>query len=249
MKVLIADDEAPARNKLVKMLEAEDELEIVKVCENGLEALDSLIELKPEVAFLDIQMPGLTGLEVVKKLPNTLKVSIIFVTAFNEYAIDAFDLHAMDYLLKPYSKERFLQALGKVQAIKKIKPIEETQKKLDAANEQIQAGAIHKIPVPVGDRFKLLDYSEVVSIEVDERATYVYTTDKAFPVHLTLDSCEKKLPPTIFLKVSRSAIVNLSAVKELVIWFGNRYKIIMKNGREIVSSREKSRALKDLLKF
>jgi DNA-binding LytR/AlgR family response regulator len=248
-RVLIADDEVPAQNKMARMLQELGDYEIVNTSHNGIEALQNIINLKPDIAFLDIEMPGMTGLEVVQQLPEDNQTHIIFATAYNEHAIKAFELNAADYLLKPISKERLQQAMDRIAKYEKPKALAEIQKQAAMAQDPNTTAHLTKIPVPTADRFKLLDYSEVYCIEVDERTTYVHTNEKSYVVNLTLEHFEKKLPPSQFLRVSRSAIVNLEAVKELIIWFSNRYKIIMKNGKEIISSREKSKMLREILKF
>ncbi|MCS7072929.1 MAG: LytTR family DNA-binding domain-containing protein [Bacteroidia bacterium] len=243
--VLIADDEAPARAKLLHLLNQFPQLKVINQSANGLEALENIISLKPQIAFLDIEMPGLSGLEVARNLPPETETAIVFATAYNEHAITAFELNALDYLLKPFNAERLAITLDKIDKAQKAS-VEELQKNLDELPPVLLS--LNKIPVPVADRFKLLDYDEVYCIEVEERNTLIYTVDKSYIVNLPLDHFEKKLPQK-FIRVSRSAIINLEAVKEIVIWFGNRYKIILQNKKEVICSREKSKLLKQFLKF
>jgi two-component system LytT family response regulator len=250
-RALIADDEAPARNKMVRMLQEPnfEHVEIINISTNGLDAYQYIQLLKPDVAFLDIEMPGMTGLEIAESLPPELRPTIVFATAYNEHAIKAFELNAIDYLLKPFSIERLAQTFERIEARKGERTDSEGGGDYVRLAEQLGMPAFTKIPVPIGDKIKLIDFDEVVSIEVEDRITHIYTLNKTYPINITLDTFEKRLPSTIFFRISRSAIVNVQAIQEIVAWFGNRYKVSLINKREVVSSREKSRALKAFFKF
>lgn len=247
LRVLIADDESPARNKMMRMLGQYQDVELVNVSSNGQDALDNLRLLKPDLAFLDIEMPGLTGLEVAEQLEDDLPTQIVFATAYNEHAIRAFELHAIDYLLKPFTDERLRQTLDRV-AKSDTAIVSKVKQSLQDMQEN-EASAMNKLPVPTADRFRLLDFNEILFIDVEERITNIHTTDKTFALTTTLDAIEKKLPPGQFVRVSRSTVINLNEVKEIVLWFSNRYKIVLSNGHEIISSREKSRHLKQILRI
>jgi len=251
-KVLIADDEAPARNKMKRLLSRFENVEIIHLAENGLDALEHIQKLKPDIAFLDIEMPGLTGMEVVGSLEGNNIPHIIFATAYNEYAIKAFELNAIDYLLKPFNEERLGAALEKVTKTKSEKePVLSTKEKLENLRNDpnVKLPFSTKIPIPTHDRYKLVDFEEVVCIEVEDRNTLLYTMEKSYTMNQTLDYFEKRLPSDKFMRVNRSSLIGLEHVKEVVIWFGNRFKIILNNGRDVISSREKSKVLKQILKF
>jgi len=248
LKVLIAEDEAPARDKMLRLLQEQEDVEVINVSTNGLEALEQIVSLKPDVAFLDIEMPGMNGLDVVRNLPEDARPHVVFATAYNEHAISAFEMNAIDYLLKPFNGERLGQTFDKIRHAGSPNS-EAAIKTADDLAQRLQSPALNKIPVPTIDRYKLLDFDEVICIEVDERITILYTHDKQYPMNLTLEHFERKLPADRFMRVSRSAIINLNAVKEIIIWFGNRYKILMSNKKEVISSRERSKHLKQLLKF
>jgi len=249
-RVLIADDEAPARSKLIRMLEGHAQLEIVAEVENGTDALAQIQEINPDIAFLDIQMPGMTGLEVAEKLQE-LDVDapyLVFATAYDEHAIRAFELRAIDYLLKPFNQERLEQTLAKI--LEELEDDAATRNgETPAANVEFSAEVLRKIPIPTADRFRLISYDEVVCIEVQDRMTHVHTLSKAYPINQTLEAFERKLPAEQFMRVSRSCIVNVEAIHEIVLWFGNRYKLVLSNDKEVVSSRERSKILKKMLKF
>jgi DNA-binding LytR/AlgR family response regulator len=247
LRVLIADDESPARTKMLRLLSTFDDVEVVNVSSNGQDALDNLRLLRPDLAFLDIEMPGLTGLQVAEQLGEDLPTRIVFATAYNEHAIRAFELHAIDYLLKPFGEERLRQTLDRVS--RSDGPSVARVKQSLAELTEPDSAHLNKLPVPTADRFRLIDYNEILSIEVEERCTTIYTRDKSYTLTTTLDALEKKLPANQFVRISRSILVNMHEIKEIVLWFSNRYKIVLSNGREVISSREKSRQLKQLLKF
>lgn len=251
IRVLIADDELPARNKMKRLLEKMPHVEIVQVAENGIEALEGIEKHKPDMVFLDIEMPGLNGLEVVENITLKKLPTIIFATAYNEHAIKAFELNACDYLLKPFNEERLAatfekatDGLGsgldrdKILALRREEIVEEI--KMPFAN---------KIPVPTRDRYKLIDFKDILCVEVEDRSVRLHTHDHSYMLNQTLDAFEKKLPSDAFFRVNRSAIVSLNHVEEIIIWFGNRFKILLTNGYEVISSREKSKIIKQVLKF
>ncbi len=247
LRVLIADDESPARAKMLRLLGSFDDVEVVNVSSNGQDALDNLRLLRPDLAFLDIEMPGLTGLQVAEQLDDDLPTRIVFATAYNEHAIRAFELHAIDYLLKPFGEERLRQTLDRVGRTESPSP---TRLKQSLAElDRPDPAHLNKLPVPTADRYRLLDYSDILSIEVEDRTTVVHTRDKAYTLTTSLDALEKKLPPAQFVRISRSILINMNEIREIVLWFSNRYKIVLSNGREVVSSRERSRQLKQLLKI
>lgn len=253
-RVILADDEAPARKKMVRLLGEFEELDIALVAENGLEAYEAILKEEPDIVFLDIEMPGMSGLEVVEQLPDEKMPHVVFATAYNEHAIKAFELKAIDYLLKPFNQERLEQTMEKIfEMLEDEEQEAESRKNTKASaaelSEILAPTNLKKIPIPTADRFKLINYDEVVCIEVEERMTNIHTLNKAYPINMTLESFERKLPSEQFLRISRSCIVNIEAMQDIVLWFGNRYKIILTNGKEVVSSRERSKTLKKMLKF
>ncbi|HHG83864.1 MAG TPA: response regulator transcription factor [Bacteroidetes bacterium] len=250
-KVLIADDEELARKKMKRLLSKFEDFEIVEEAANGEEALQMIKKKKPDIAFLDIEMPGLNGIEVAAALVDEDIPYIVFATAYNEHAIKAFELNAIDYLLKPFNEERLGSCLEKIKSSPRGKFLTQQKKgikRLESSTESFLPFS-NKIPIPTFDRYKLVDHDEVVCIEVEERNTILYTADKSYTLNQTLDYFEKKLPSEKFLRVNRSSLIGLLHVKEIVIWFGNRFKIILTNGKEVISSREKSKILKQVLKF
>ena len=252
LRVIIADDEQPARNKMKRLLTKIDKVDLIHVAENGLEALENIQSQKPDLVFLDIEMPGLSGLEVAESIDLEQMPAVIFATAYSEHAIKAFELNAIDYLLKPFNEERLRSAIEKVASNREATKFDKEKLaemlKSDVANE-IKVPFSNKVPIPTRDRYKLVDYADVVCIEVEERSVRLYTKERSYLLNHTLDTFERKLPSDQFFRVNRSCIIGLKHVKEIVIWFGNRFKIILSNDKEVISSREKSKILKQVLKF
>lgn len=230
-----------------------DFVEIVYEAENGIDALENIKKTKPDVAFLDIEMPGLNGLDVASELRSSDNAPlIVFATAYNEHAIKAFELNAIDYLLKPFNEERLGETLEKIQSREKKEQVKEQKEKLKKLEEKETQEFLpfsNKVPVPTFDRYLLIDFDDIICIEVEDRNTVLYTGKDSHTMNHTLEYFETKLPSEKFFRVNRSSLIGLGHVKEIVIWFGNRFKIIMTNGREVVSSRERSRILRDVLRF
>ncbi len=252
LRVIIADDEQPARNKMKRLLTKIETVDLVHVAENGLDALEHIQSMKPDLVFLDIEMPGLSGLEVAESIDLEEMPAVVFATAYSEHAIKAFELNAIDYLLKPFNEERLRAAVEKVENNREATKLDKEKLaemlKSDIA-EEIKVPFSNKVPIPTRDRYKLVDYSDVVCIEVEERSVRLYTKERSYLLNHTLDTFERKLPSDQFFRVNRSCIIGLKHVKEIVIWFGNRFKIILSNDKEVISSREKSKILKQVLKF
>lgn len=252
-RVLIADDELPARNKMKRLLNKIDNVELVHAAENGFDALEHIQSLKPDLVFLDIEMPGMNGLEVAENIDLEEMPSVVFATAYSEHAIKAFELNAVDYLLKPFNEDRLRSTIEKVSS-NRAKGVGLDKEKIaqilkSELAEEIKTPFSNKVPIPTRDRYKLVDYTEVVCIEVEERSVRLFTKEKSYLLNHTLDTFERKLPSDQFFRVNRSCIIGLKHVKEIVIWFGNRFKIILTNDKEVISSREKSKILKQVLKF
>ncbi|MEM7657818.1 MAG: LytTR family DNA-binding domain-containing protein [Bacteroidota bacterium] len=252
LRVLIADDELPARNKMKRLLKKIDGVELVHIAENGFDALEHVQSLKPDLVFLDIEMPGMNGLEVAESIDLETMPSVVFATAYSEHAIKAFELNAQDYLLKPFNEERLRAAIDKVKTNRSGTSLDKEKiaqiLKSELADE-VKSPFSNKVPIPTRDRYKLVDYEDVICIEVEERSVRLFTSEKSYLLNHTLDTFERKLPSEMFFRVNRSCIINEKHIKEIVIWFGNRFKIILSNDKEVISSREKSKILKQKLKF
>lgn len=264
----IVDDEHPARQRLRSLLaplEEDDRLRILNEAEDGIELLDMYRDEPADVLFLDIQMPEIDGFDVLDRLEERRRPEVIFTTAYDEYALRAFDSNAVDYLLKPISKERLEQAVARVERITSRPDLqtvsqERLSKLLHWVDAQQDGGGLsspRQLTVSHGDRIRVIRVDQIVSIEIHEGITRIYTIEsdsstgrtslRQHPADYTLDHLEETLDASSFMRVHRSAIVQLSYVRELVPWFSGRYKLLMEHDHEVVASRERSRLLRDRL--
>lgn len=245
--VIIADDELPAREKMLHMLKSMPDIVVDAVTKNGVEALQAIMDFKPHLAFLDIQMPGLSGIEVAEHIPQDAPTKVIFTTAYQEYAIKAFELNAVDYLLKPFNAERLQTAIQK-SGVREEKDTNAVQKIKQELKQQPEIKFSDKIPVTHKDKIKLIDYDDITVVKVEGRGCYLSTIEGAsYYLNQNLEYFEQRLPDKDFIRVNRAEIINLKQIKELVIWFNNRYKIVLNDKNEVLCSREKSKIIKKIL--
>ena len=237
-RTLIVDDEQPARGRLRQLLESIEGIEIVGEAEDGLDALEKIHELTPDLVLLDIQMPVSNGLEVAVSLPSPAP-KIIFCTAYDQYAIDAFDLHAVDYLLKPVTKARLVRA---VERARDAAPGEADRVVEDLTREP--AGRAVRFLARRAAKFRVVAAGDVLYFSSDESLTKLCTSKDEFWMQPTLVDLERRLDPSSFFRVSRSAIVNLAAVHEVVPLVGGYGQVNLKDGTKLEVSR---RRLKELL--
>ena len=244
MTVLLVDDEAPARQLLREYLGAYSELAIVGEAVNGIEAARLIGELRPDLVFLDVQMPGLSGLDVVRHLAELPHV--IFATAFDQYAIEAFDLSAVDYLLKPFTRERLDRAVEKVMA----RP-DDSLAGLQALAERLidnvpRADRLRKILVSTGRRIVTIDPAEVIRLEADGDYARIVTAAGSHLSSSSLTDLLARLDPAAFFRVHRSGAVNLDRLGE-VRRDGGTYYLEMDNGDVVRVSRGYAGVVKDWL--
>lgn len=242
MKVLIIDDEELARISLAEMLESVGDLEIAGFAVNGPDALKKIIESKPDAIFLDVEMPGLNGFEVLENLPQLPLV--VFATAYDEYAVKAFEEDAVDYLLKPFQAARVRQTLERLRMRLAQKDSGEIQTlKTLLAKLQSQT-KISKIVARRSEHILLVPLREVISIFVEDTMVYVQTAKERLISDKTIGELERRLPQKSFFRINRSAIVNLEQVTEIIPWFSGTLKLKLSSGQEIQVSRQRARLLK-----
>jgi two-component system LytT family response regulator len=275
IRVFIVDDEAPARTRLRKLLEPFADvgrLEVAGEAKDGVEAVEWLSANPADVVFLDIRMPGLDGFEVLERLAPDRRPIVVFTTAYDEYAIRAFDSNAVDYLLKPFGKERLEEAIARVERLRgsasSIRDREDRLARLldwfDAQAESKHAvpsgGYVQHLSIPYRDRILVTPVEQIVSAEITEGITRLNVVDDT-PVpsgpprprirqHIvghTLDQLAAMLDPEQFMRVHRSAIVQFNHIRELIPWFSGRYKLILTGNHEVIASRERSKVLKEKL--
>ena len=258
IRVMVVDDEQLAREELCFLLGETGAVEIVGQATDGVDALRLAGELQPDVVFLDVQMPGLTGFEVARRLIEAdVPVQLVFVTAFDQYAIDAFTVNAVDYVLKPVDADRLEQTLERVWrrlASEKAARLPLSAADLERVVEAVQArqGRRDQLAIRVGERFVLVQADEVVHASlVDDAIIVVTNTVSGTSNYRTLDELQARLDPAVFWRVHRSHLVNITRIKEIVPWFSRNYLLKMKDPKatEIPVSRSQTRRLREYLQL
>ena len=253
LRIVIADDERPARLFLKSILQNFEDALIVGEAENGAEAIEIIKETKPDLALLDLQMPIASGIDVVKLLKRSQLPLVAFVTAYDEFAVQAFDVNAVDYLLKPVEKGRLRETLNRAHERLEQTDFRETESaNLKAAvavyEETSPQTLLERIPIRTRDEILLLPVSEVVSIVADGELLHLTNLqNKKYTINFRLKDLEARLDSKKFVRLSRSALVNLEAVARISPMPGGTYSVALKNGQEISSSRLQSRILRDKL--
>ena len=247
-KTLIADDETPARQRLRKILADFPAIDIIAEATNGMDALEKIDTLKPDLLFLDIQMPGMTGFEVLNKVKHF--PIVIFCTAYDEYAIKAFETHAVDFVVKPVKPERVRQSIEKLSFLRENLHREQILQTLKnyISNEKKQ---IVSIPVKLGDRTLLVKLTDISYFQADDKYVTIYARDgKKHLVDFSLKYLEAKLDDK-FIRIHKSLLANRSYIKEITRYFGNRFIIRMDdtNQSRLTSGRNYFESIKALIEI
>lgn len=213
IKILIADDEELARQTIRQYLGNDTRFQILDDCEDGFSAVKSINQNRPDIVFLDIQMPRLNGFEVIELLDY--EPVVIFSTAYDEYALKAFDANAIDYLLKPYSRQRFMSAVEK--ALAKMGKPHEANREIEKLSETVNrnVGEIDRIVIKDGSKIAIVPVQEVVYIESADDYVMIYTLQNRFLKQKTMSYFEAHLPGSVFLRIHRSFIVNINYINRL----------------------------------
>jgi two-component system LytT family response regulator len=233
IRVLLVDDEGPARRKLRRLLADAPDFEVAGEAADGDAAIESIERLKPDAVFLDVQMPKHDGLEVAAALTPPLP-EIVFVTAHDKFALKAFEVHALDYLLKPYDAERFSNALERIRERRRAQPDGDLVQRLQTMLSERTA---RRVLVREKDRAYFVQLNEVDWIEGERNYALLHMQGKTYTVRATLESLLKQLDPNTFIRVNRSAIIRTGAVQELQPWTHGEYKVMMKDGSELMWTR------------
>jgi two-component system LytT family response regulator len=243
--ILIVDDEAPARERLRRLLAGLEDVQVIGEAGDGIEAVEMIEGQRPDLVLLDIQMPGLDGFGVLQALEEP--PAVIFVTAYDEYALRAFEVHALDYLLKPFSRERLENAIcraqealaGEQDLAAQLGPLLET---LATEGRFLTRLAVHD-----RDRIRVLDADEVDWISIEDEQVLVHVGDQVYAIRRTLTELEAQLDPHHFFRAHRSALVNLDRVQEIIPWFKGSHILRLTTGAEVELSRAQARALRKIL--
>ena len=238
IRTLIVDDEPLARKRILMFLRDEPDVEIAGECMNGADAITQIEEHKPDLVFLDVQMPEVGGFDVLRALPVDHWPLVIFVTAYNQHALEAFEVHALDYLLKPFKLVRFRQALQRARQTLEAKDGKgQKQRFQEWLLAQEQAVYPRRLTVKSGEHTAFVEVSEVDYIEAAGNYAILHVGATNHILRETLANLEAKLSPKRFLRVSRSAIVNLDRVKSVKPATRGEHAVLLKNGRELALTR------------
>jgi DNA-binding LytR/AlgR family response regulator len=239
------DDEAPARERLRRLLAGLENIQLIGEAKDGIQAV-AMIEIhRPDLVLLDIQMPGLDGFDVIQALE--MPPAIIFVTAYDEHAIRAFEVHALDYLLKPFSRERLEEAIHR--AREALAGEQDLAAQLGPLLQGLTDEGRYLTRLAVRDRdcIRVLDANEVDWIGIQDEQVTVHVKDQAYPIRRTLTELEARLDPQRFFRAHRSAIVNLDRIQAIIPWFKGGHILRLTTGAEVDLSRAQARALRKTL--
>jgi two-component system, LytTR family, response regulator len=258
LRAIVVDDEQLAREELCFLLGQLDDIEVVGQAANGIEALKIVDDESPDLVMLDVQMPGLTGFEVARRLLRAgVEAHFVFVTAFDQHAIEAFEVNAVDYLLKPVEAGRLATAVDRarrrIQSDRQAarpQSTDEMERLLQIMSER--QGRRDQLALKVADRFLLVQSDEVVHASVqDDVITVVTNSLSGTSNYRTLDELQARLDPAVFWRVHRSHLVNINKIKEIVPWFSRNYILKMRDGKgtEIPVSRAQTKRLREYLRL
>ncbi|MEP6922111.1 MAG: LytTR family DNA-binding domain-containing protein [bacterium] len=249
IRVLLVDDEPLAREMLREMLQSDPNVSIVGECVNGHEALCAIKSETPDLLFLDVQMPELGGFELLKALGQGEIPYIIFVTAYDQYAVRAFEVHALDYLLKPFDQERFDISWRRAKAQIVRDRNGGMDQRILALLEDLKAGNkyLERLVIKAGGRIYFLETHEIDWIEAEGNYVSVHSNKKAHLLRETISSLEAQLDPKKFVRIHRSSIVRIASIRELQPWFHGEYRINLENGTQLTLSRNYREKLQEAL--
>ena len=246
LRAVIVEDEKPARELVKAFLKNHENIELIGECDNGFDGVKAINEMKPDIVFLDIQMPKLSGFEMIELLDEVPEV--IFTTAFDQYALKAFELSAVDYLMKPFSKQRFSEAIEKVfqrLSLKKDKPkVKEFANQIKEDVEEIE-----RIFVKTGSKIDVVPVPEIVRIESEDDYVEIFTPKGKFLKKETMNYLEKVLPKDTFVRVHRSSIINLNHIHKIEKYGKDSSMVILMDGSRVNVSKSRIKDLRQQLGF
>ena len=249
IRTLIVDDEALARDRMQSLLELQPDVEIVGICDDGISALETIEKLQPDLVFLDVQMPGMDGFEVVENLDAQTTPDIVFVTAHDGHAIRAFEIHALDFLLKPFDQTRFEKTLDRARSRLRNRQSTTIDSHLVSLLQELRDERKYpeRLIVKSSGRVFFVRTEEIDWVEASGNYVKVHTKTDAHLLRESMKNMESKLDPKTFVRIHRSAIVNIDRIKELEPWFHGEYIVIMRDGTRLTASRVFSDRLSALI--
>ncbi len=252
MRVVIVDDEPLARRGVRARLAAVPDMRVVAECANGAEAVTAIQALAPDLVFLDIQMPDLNGFDVLWRLPSRKTPLVVFLTAYDQYALEAFEAQALDYLLKPIDDERFMKALERARLLIASQSLSEIERRIRALLETLQETESRpryraRMTVKTGRRVTIVDVTEIDWVGAAGDYVTLHVGEKDYLVRQTISSLERELDPERFLRIHRSTIVQTSRIAELMTLENGEFLVRLRSGTELRTSRSYSRRLEEWL--
>ena len=253
LRVIIADDERPARSYLTSLLREFDDVLLVGEATTGREAVELIERERPDLSFLDLEMPELDGISVVRLVRKDCLSLVAFVTAFDEYAVEAFELHAVDYLLKPVEKSRLGDTLERAhERLERVEGIAEQATRIDNAVAEYEStrsrGYLERLPVRRGEEIVILPVRSIVSIVAEGELLHITTSDNdRYSFNYRLKDLEARLNPAKFLRLSRGSLVNVESISHVSPMPGGTYVVTLINKQQLGVSRQQSRILRDQL--
>ncbi len=244
IKAVLIDDEPLARSMVAEYLESYPEVDVVAECNDGFEGAKAIMQYQPDIVFLDIQMPKINGFEMLEIIDR--QPAVIFTTAFDEYAVKAFEQHAIDYLLKPITKARFDQAMAKFLDTKQTEATAaNTRKMLDSVQQA--AGTLERVVVKTGSKIKIIPIGSVICLEADDDYVKIHTDEGTFLKNKTMAAFEEQLNPLHFVRVHRSFIVKVDHIVRLEPHEKDGHVAVLSDGQKVNVSRNGYARLKQLL--
>lgn len=242
IKALVVDDEPIARLAIVRLLNADADVDIVGECGDGVSALKAIRKFSPDLIFLDIQMPAMSGIDVAAQIGHERLPATVFVTAYERYAVRAFEANAVDYLVKPFSRDRFQLTLARAKRrlASSDAALEQaaSAQVLRALNElRREQDYVERIPVPVDEHLVFVDVGQIDWIEANRNVARLHVGKQIYELRETMTALEARLNPKHFARVHRSAIVNLGRIKAIHPWFNGYHMLVLTTGRELRMSR------------
>jgi two-component system LytT family response regulator len=244
MNALLADDEPAARARLRRMLGSHPDVTVAGEAHDGLDALEKIEALRPDLVFLDIEMPGLGGLEVVRSIPAQVPVPlVIFATGYDQHALKAFEVNALAYLLKPVEPERLAHAVDRARRLNSATESKDLERRNLVQAARQQPGTLRRLVCRTRDRMVLLPVEQILWFRVEDGMVKAGTAAESFHVHFAIGDLEASLPREMFFRARRDTLVNLSKIREIIPWFKSGFRLVMAdaaNTEIVVSERQVS---------
>ena len=260
-RVVVVDDEITARTGIADLVAADPELEVAATCANGPEAITAILDLEPDLVLLDVQMPRTDGFEVVRSVGPERMPMVVFITAYDQFALEAFQVFAFDYLLKPFDDDRFRATMARAKSAlrnaedgrfgRQIRALIERTRERDVSTDDAATagltGPLTRLVVKTGGRVTLLRVEEIDWIEAADYCVRIHSRGRSFMIRESMGSLESRLDPAKFFRTSRSAIVNLDRVDEIQPAFRGEHVIILRDRTKVALSRPRRPKLEELL--